>query len=121
MAYRTQPTIADTSLTSSGTINTDITTVVIAAPGAGFRLRIAWFQLAAQQNATGNIRVIGRSHGSGFFIITATVGPPGSVPYTLPEPGQSCDDNQSFDLIYASNVASQTLRATIGYFVDAIS
>lgn len=119
--YRTQPSTIAQSLTSTAALNTDSTTAVIPAPGAGFCLRIVWYQLAAQQNATGNIRVIGRSHGSGFFIISATAQAGGEAPFVFPFPGQSCDENQSFDLIYASNVASQTLRALLGYFIDAIS
>lgn len=121
MTYRTQPLTASSSLTTTPALNTDSTTAVIAAPGAGLRLRIVGWQLAGQQNTTGNIRVIGRSNGSGFFIISAGVVPGGSAPGKPPEPGISCDVNKSFDLIYASNVASQTLRATIYYYIDAIT
>lgn len=121
MSYRTQPTKVAAGLTTTVAINTDTTTNLIAAPAVGFILRIAYIRVAAQQSVTGHIRMIFRSTGSGQFISNGSVGPGLSFIDNLPEPGESCAPNIGFDCIYASEVASQSIRVIVGYFLEAIS
>lgn len=125
MSYRTPPQVAFAAFNTNGAINTDTTTVVIAAPGAGKSLRIVGFVGWLNQNATGVVRLhIIDSLTSGIFygIVIGAVGGGGNgFSYNFPEPGILLSTEAGLSVTHASSVATQPVRVNTYYYIDSVS
>lgn len=118
--YGAPPSIADASVALAAG---SAAATAIAAPGAGFRIRVVGGMLMITRSATGNADVVLRNGVGGSLIAQArglTVAGTPIVPLVIPEPGVVLDENTLLELSTAASAAAGAAQATIYYFIDSI-
>lgn len=122
MSYSRPPSVA--GYLSAALIVGTITTVVIAAPGAGKAIRIVAINLGIARQSTGAVdfRVFEGTTGNTIlrvagFQLTGT----GNNAIPIVEPGIQLTTNNSLSIDASSTVATGTGQGTVQYYIDTIS
>lgn len=118
--YSRPPNVDLVAFNTNAAANTDTTTTILAAPGAGLRYRIAFIDVFYNQSVTGVTR-----HQFSAGPWGCSIGAPGqggdSRHKNFPEPGITLAANTALTDTHASSVATQGMRVVVGYYIDRIS
>jgi hypothetical protein len=118
--YNSPPSVADLTVNTNAAPNTTNTVTVIPAAGAGFAIRVAGIRIAGLPNGTGKLR--GQFIDSlGGTIAHLQFQPGSSDECMFPEPGVQISNNGALQVLESSDVATQNLRMSVYYYVDAVA
>lgn len=108
------------AITTNAVANTQTTTAMIAAPGAGLRIRIMSYSIGSKPNNTGAIRaLIQNGGGSNFDVLGVPTGRGAGVTPNL-GPGIPFPANDSVNAVHDSDVASQPFNLIIHYVIEDV-
>ncbi len=110
---------ADGTITSTVAINTDSDTMVVAAPGAGLRLRLWAYGFAAVTANTGALWCLAKRGTSVAFVGALSASAKNGAHLELPG-GVVLGTNEALQLRVRSDVASQVLRWVVQYTIEAV-
>ena len=122
MPYIGLPLTAEASLTT-GAIHTIVVHTLIAAPGAGFRIRVVALSASMADNATAFIQLFALGDGAGVtagWTCNLSTGGNGADS-NIPEPGIQLGDNKALQISSRGSVATQAVFVDIIYYIDALS
>jgi hypothetical protein len=111
--------VADGAITSTVAINTDSDTQAVAAPGAGFRLRLWAYSFAAATANTGALWCLAKRGASVTFVGALSGSAKNGDHLELPG-GTVLGTNEALQLRVRSDVASQVLRWVVQYTIEAV-
>lgn len=98
-------------------------TNVVAAPGAGQRIRLVGGSLGANRSITGIAELAftdgigGTILGRGVFSLNSIM----AVPLIIPEPGLQLSDNTPLVLNHIGTTAAGNAEATVYYYIDSVT
>ena len=105
---------------TSATPNSGTSTLVIAAPGAGHRLRIWAWSAGLAQNMTGVVRGQWRRDVGGSTVGVIAVSPQTPGMHSIIPGGLPLNENEGLGIIYASNVATQSVQFRAYYTTEEV-
>jgi len=109
-----------TDLTTSATANTETTTLLVPAPGAGLRRRVWWVVLVGRSNNTGAI-VAQIQDSLGLVGNLGLGGGPAPTADALVFPGGvPMPENAAIQIVHSSPAASQAFRVAIGTTTETV-
>lgn len=97
-------------------------TTIVAAPGAGFTIRLVGTQLSIGRTATGIADLVLTDGAGGAALVDgrglSVAGLP-EVPPDIPEPGISLTENTALVCNHIATIAAGSMRAIVYYFIDS--
>lgn len=120
--YQKPPFISDAQIASvAGTASVTI----IAAPGAGLRIRVVGGQIGVNRASAGtsDVQISAVSPGimARNFGLAGALGGTNTLSLDIPEPGITAGDNEAITLSIISSVAGLTGIGVLYYYIDDIS
>lgn len=110
--------IANNTITTNAAANTQTGTQLIAAPGAGLRIRVFKVDIVRKPNMTGGIRCLIRDNAGLVWVALGISTTGGADHWWGGENGFTIATNLPLQALHDSNVASQLFDITALYHIE---
>ena len=115
--YNQPPLVASDPGTALAAGN--VTTTLVAAPGAGFAIRVVGVNAGINRLSTGIVDVT--VNGVPWRCLGLQLTGRSGDQWTLPEPGVQLAANTALSVTYSSSAAAGTGFAVVLYYIDSVS